>query len=55
MATQFEIECALMAGRAYQTNRADINQFPVPNGCGIKGVSFALNLEPSCLVAHASN
>ena len=32
MATQFEIECALMAGRAYQTNRNPINQFPVPAG-----------------------
>ena len=32
MATQFEIECALMAGRSYQVNRAEINQFPVPSG-----------------------
>ena len=35
MATQFEIECALMAGRAYQSNRnpdIGINWFPVPAG-----------------------
>ena len=35
MATQFEIDCALMAGRAYQTNRnpaTGINWFPVPAG-----------------------
>lgn len=34
MATQFEIACALMSGRAYQTNRDPngINWFPVPTG-----------------------
>ena len=32
MATQFEIDCALMAGRVYQTTRTDINTFPVPAG-----------------------
>jgi hypothetical protein len=32
MATQFQIDCALMAGRAYQQTRADINWFPVPTG-----------------------
>jgi hypothetical protein len=32
MATQFEIDCALMAGRAYQTTRDKINWFPVPDG-----------------------
>ena len=34
MATQFEIDCALMAGRAYQTSRDPngINWFPVPSG-----------------------
>lgn len=35
MATQFEIDCALMAGRAYQTTRnpgSGINWFPVPSG-----------------------
>lgn len=32
MATQFEIDCALMAGRAYQTTRDPINQFSVPQG-----------------------
>lgn len=32
MATQFEIDCAVMAGRAYQLSRADINWFPIPNG-----------------------
>lgn len=32
MTTQFEIDCALMAGGAYIENRADINQFPTPAG-----------------------
>ena len=34
MITQFEIDCALMAGRAYQTTRdpGGINWFPVPSG-----------------------
>lgn len=32
MATQSEIDYALMAGHAYQLTRADVNQFPVPNG-----------------------
>ncbi|MBN1365957.1 MAG: hypothetical protein JW976_14205 [Syntrophaceae bacterium] len=30
--TRFEIDCAIMAGRAYQTTRTGENQFPVPNG-----------------------
>ena len=30
------IEYALMAGRAYQTTRDPINQFPVPVGLGKK-------------------
>lgn len=32
MATQFEIDNALMAGRAYFDTRASVNRFPVPNG-----------------------
>lgn len=32
MTIQFEIDCALMAGRAYQTNRSEINSFPIPIG-----------------------
>ena len=34
MATQFQIDCALMAGRAYQTtrDRKGINWFPIPQG-----------------------
>lgn len=32
MATQFDIDCALMAGRAYYDKRAEINRFPVPLG-----------------------
>ena len=32
MTTQFEIDCALMAGAAYITTRDPINQFPVPKG-----------------------
>ena len=30
--TQFEIDNALMAGRAYFNTRASINRFPVPQG-----------------------
>lgn len=30
--TQFEIDNALMAGRAYFDTRASINRFPVPQG-----------------------
>lgn len=32
MATQFEIDCALMAGDAYYSNRDPINRFPIPQG-----------------------
>ncbi|KAF0162803.1 MAG: Hemolysin-type calcium-binding region [Rhodocyclaceae bacterium] len=32
MATQYEIDCALMAGRAYQTTRDSINWVPIPVG-----------------------
>jgi len=32
MATQFDLDCALMSGRAYQTNRDGSNWFPVPGG-----------------------
>ena len=32
MATQFEIDCALMAGGAYLSNRSEKNKFPVPQG-----------------------
>jgi hypothetical protein len=32
MASQFEIDCALMAGAAYIYTRKDINQLPVPEG-----------------------
>jgi hypothetical protein len=32
MTTQFEIDCALMAGASYISNRPDINKFPVPAG-----------------------
>jgi len=31
MAT-FQMDCAITAGRAYQTNRGEINQFSVPDG-----------------------
>ena len=30
MATQFEIDCALMAGASYIDTRALINRFPIP-------------------------
>jgi hypothetical protein len=32
IAPQFEVDCALMAGRAYQENRDDINKFPISEG-----------------------
>jgi hypothetical protein len=32
MATQFEIDCALMAGAAYASNRSTVNYFPAPTG-----------------------
>lgn len=32
MATQFEIDCALMAGASYASTRSDINKFPIPAG-----------------------
>ena len=32
MATQHEIDLALMAGRAYQSTRDEINWFPIPDG-----------------------
>jgi len=32
MATQFEIDCALMSGLAYQSSRDKINRFPAPSG-----------------------
>lgn len=32
MATQFEIDCALMSGRAYISNRDKNNRFPIPTG-----------------------
>ena len=32
MAIKFEIECALMAGGSYLSNRSDKNKFPVPVG-----------------------
>ncbi|HYW57028.1 MAG TPA: putative Ig domain-containing protein, partial [Polaromonas sp.] len=32
MATQFEIDCALMAGQVYLSTRTSINKLPVPDG-----------------------
>ena len=32
MTNQFEIDCSLMAGRAYQNTRAKMNFFPIPKG-----------------------
>jgi len=52
MATQFDIDYALMAGAAYISNRDDVNKFPVPvgwtafmpiddnEGSGFEAVSF---------------
>jgi hypothetical protein len=32
MATEFEVQCALMAGRVYLSTRNSVNWFPVPDG-----------------------
>jgi hypothetical protein len=32
MATELEIQCALMAGRVYLSTRNKVNWFPVPDG-----------------------
>ena len=32
IATQFQVDCALMAGAVYVSNRNPINQLPVPQG-----------------------
>jgi hypothetical protein len=32
VATQFEIDCALLSGSAYLSSRSDNNKFPVPEG-----------------------
>jgi hypothetical protein len=32
MVKQFEIDCAQMAGRAYQYKRENFNKFPIPTG-----------------------
>jgi len=61
MATQFEIECAIMAGRAYQSNRRILNWFPAgindwseyfhvpsetyPTSSGFEAVSFQRDNE----------
>ena len=41
--TQFEIDCALMSGVAYESNRQDKNKFPVPDGWGIMPGSYKTN------------
>ena len=38
MTTQFETDCALMAGQVYLSTRTNINKLPVPNGCGWCGL-----------------
>ena len=35
--TQFQIDCAVMAGAAYVSNRNPINQLPVPPGWTLNG------------------
>jgi len=41
MATQFEIDCALMAGASYISSRPNkINQFPIPAGWTIVSGSY---------------
>lgn len=34
MATQFELDCALMAGASYFDTRASMNRFPIPADWG---------------------
>ena len=62
MATQFEIDCALMAGSAYRSTRDPINQFPVPDGwkqyslwptdsfTGFEAVAFKNTANPNEIV-----
>ena len=57
MATQFEIDCALMAGASYISTRKEKNQFPLPdgwlpkkyenpqNGSGFEAISFVKGTE----------
>jgi len=59
MATQFEIDCASMAGAVYISNRPKINQLPVPEGwaefkyetqpSGFEAISFRNKSNPNQL------
>ncbi|MHB1214728.1 MAG: VCBS domain-containing protein [Thiobacillus sp.] len=60
VATQFEIDNALMAGRAYFNTRASINRFPVPQGwvefkhraldSGFEAMSFQREANPNDII-----
>jgi hypothetical protein len=43
MATNFEIDCALMAGAAYVSNRPDKNAFPAPDDWLETLLPYAIN------------
>jgi hypothetical protein len=47
MASQFEIDCALMAGVAYRSTRKDINRFPIPTDSGWNEISGSHRNLPS--------
>jgi hypothetical protein len=51
MATQFEKDCALMAGAAYMSTRTEKNRFPVPDGW--KEIVGEHETEPSGFEANA--
>ncbi|MDP2804816.1 MAG: hypothetical protein Q8O24_02625 [Gallionellaceae bacterium] len=64
MATQFEIDCALMAGAAYFDTRADLNRFPAPqnwvsfnhqsnSSSGFEAVSFQSQCSNDIVISFA--
>ena len=53
MATQFETDCALMAGQVYLSTRTNINKLPVPNGWAevpLSHVSLSTGFEAGAFV-----
>jgi hypothetical protein len=51
MATQFEIDCALMTGRVYESTRTKDNLLPVPDGW----LARRLGVNRVCEPQHLSN
>ena len=52
MATQFEIDCALLAGASYVSTRSEINKFPVPQGW-VEQIEFRVKNDSSGFEATA--